>query len=59
MLVATIPTEPHVGGARHRDLGKRRSRVGALFVGNRQQAVDLARIEAGQVEIVIETAQFL
>src|ERR1017187_2187307 len=50
---------PQVAGPRYRVLGQRRSRVGSLLVGNRQQPIDLARVEAREAEIEIRLTQFL
>ena len=59
MLIASNPTKPQVAKAGYGSHRQRRRGVGSLLVGNRQQPIDLARIEAGQAEIVIGLAQLL
>ena len=43
-----LPTEPQVANSGHRILGEWWRRIGSLLVGNCQQSVDLARIEASE-----------
>jgi CRISPR/Cas system CMR-associated protein Cmr1 (group 7 of RAMP superfamily) len=54
-----LAAEPQVASAGYWVLGKWRRGIGSLLVRNGQQAVDLARIEAGKREIVIGLVQLL
>jgi hypothetical protein len=50
---------PQVTDSGHGILGNRRRGIGCLLVGNREQSVYLAWVEAGQAEIEVRCVEFL